>query len=752
MGNGKPITLLVAPRGWGKTWASAQAAHEHQGPATWLTCTSDHTDPERFASELWDRLRTSAIPLRSNVPRTLERLAVALPSNLDLLLIVDEAEYLSRETILTLMRGALAPNAPYRLILNMRRARYPKNTFPGIPTHAINLLTTTELAFSKAEVIEFAGKDSPALKRYDSHSGWPVAIAALHDQGSEAGGLSDLIRRELDSLPTDVHDLLVRLSPANVWSEALADRLVGCPPENWQATLVESALPLHQGASGELRPHALVRQSLLKHLKQDLSAYRVSLLAAADYALLRHETRTALGLLLDAEAWHQLARVLETYLTDLVGARRWREVVAVMEPINLDMLPGRNRGYLMGVLGIAYLMVARDTLSLRAAGYASSTAHPQVGGDPRLLAGRGEGLVKRAIEQEPSSVVAHAGRVVLALYEGDVMRALEEARAGWDLNTTNAIWQLWFGVYLTHLTSDVAGAEAAADVAYEVQESINYGEGDAYIMRTLKALEFRYRGIMDLAELEHIRTNLHATFSDPPTLADNLYLNAFARAMIHTNRIHELLRDLEALRSRTTRPNPRVLQLLNRYRGIAHLIDGNLKDGLTSLRQAHQLVIGFVPMRSRTIAYYVAALIRAGKLDEAEREISAGVLAKPLTPLESAHLELVHAALAYAKGDAEAALTAADRAGEQESGFTSLAKIIHATYTIQARSRLEKDAQDAVRTLERVLAKQPHAAQRFWWLADPAELHQILLEQHPTATHAIAALSTTLLGHGKARA
>ena len=716
----------------------------------WLTCTSDHTDPERFANDLWERLRATSLLVRGNQPRTLERLAASLPTGPNLLLVIDEAERLTRDVILGLMRGALDAHTPYRLLLNVRRARYPKNAYPGIPTSSINLLTTTDLAFTKDEVIEFAGETSPALKRYDSHSGWPVAIAALHDQDDATGGLSDLIQNELKALPEDVHDLLTRLAPASVWSEALADRLVGCPPENWQAILDESGLPLHQGASGELRPHALVREMLLEELKQRPAAYRTSVLAAADYALLRHETRTALGLLLDVEAWHHLARVLSDYLTGLVAARRWSEIVTVMEPINLDQLPARNRAYLTGVLGIANLMVARDTRTLRAAGYASAAAHPQVDGDPRLLAARGEGLIKRAIEQDPNNIVAHAGRLMLALYDDDIMAALEAARAGWDLNTTDTTWHLWFGVYLTHITSDVEGAAAAAEIAREVRRSIRYGEGGTSIMNTVQALEYRYCGIADPAEVERVRTHLHATFSDPPTLADNLYLNAVARAMIHTNRIHELLRDLEALRSRTTRPNPRLLQLLNRYRGIAYMVDGNLEEGVAALRQAHQLAITFTPMRSRTVSYYVMALLRAGRIEEAEREIESGALTKSLTPLENAHREILRGSLALVQDDAQAALDAAQRAAEQVPGLTPLATIAHATLTIQACARLGQDPLDAVRALERVLTDAPHAAQRFWWHADPASLHQTLLDYYPSAKQAITALSATILGHGKA--
>src|SRR5690606_27040568 len=151
--------------------------------------------------------------------------------------------------------------------------------------------------------------------------------------------LTGLIHRTLDTLPDDVRELAALLAPSTVWSEELAERMTGVSPRGWQQTLLDSGLPIHRGGLGELRPHNLVREALLKELRADPSLYRRSLISVAANAQIRGDMRQALSHLLEAQAWHQLARVLKTYALSLVLNHRWQEVVDVMNPVPLEKLP-----------------------------------------------------------------------------------------------------------------------------------------------------------------------------------------------------------------------------------------------------------------------------------------------------------------------------------------------------------------------------------------------------------------------------
>lgn len=745
VGSGQHITALVAPSGWGKTWAVAEAANNWAGEVVWITGNEEHADAAHFADELWGRLANGGhVPNRKTDLRHLEHLTDSL-SAVDLLIVVDEAERVHPDALLALMRGALAPDSRFHLLFTLRRARYPTHDYPGVPLTSINLITAYELGFTREEVAVFAGETSPAYTRYDSHGGWPVAVAVLQEQGDDGQGLTGVIRHAIEELPGDLRDLVTRLAPASAWSEALAERVAGTPPKDWQRRLVQTALPVHYGGEGELRPHGLVREALLKDLRQTPAQYRLSLLAAADHALQRHETRTALEHLHNAQAWHQLARLLRGYLNDLAVNQRWHELVDVIDSLPLDKLPQPHRAYIKHVAGIALLSLARDLRSLNAAGYASQTSvEPGSRSDPAYLEAHGEQHIKRALEYDDTSQIAYAGRATLALRDDDQLTAINLAQAGWSMGPNDPVWHLAHGIALVYITMNVTGPAEAARIAGEVRQTVRYGRYPSEIVNTARALEYHFAGVDDPAEIERIRAHLKTGSSDPLSESDRLYLAAVSEAMLRQLRVHELLADLEAIRRQLTRPHPRSLQLIHRYRGIALLMDDQVDEGIHALKKAYTLSRSDAVVRSRTSAMYCLALTRAGLLDEAERELAEAEA--PRAPYEHVDLTLQRAALARARRDLETGHALLAEVAPYAPTFTPFGKVVYATLKLDMHLASGYDFTEPVERLEALLAEHPTAAQHFWWLRGKRRLQRQLMEQCPGATRTIMGLTRALLG------
>lgn len=746
LGSRHPITMLVAPSGWGKTWAAAQASDEWEGNRVWITGHADHADPTRFANDLWRHLVKQA-HVTPNGPdaRILETLATRLDPNSMLLIVVDEAEKVHPDAILALMRAALADEAPFKLIVALRRARYPEGIFPGIPATSVNLITSAELAFTKEEIEALGGAGTAALTRYDSHGGWPVAVATLHHQGDDQGGLTGLIHRTLDTLPDDVRELAALLAPSTVWSEELAERMTGAPPRGWQQTLLDSGLPIHRGGLGELRPHNLVREALLKELRADPSLYRRSLISVAANAQIRGDMRQALSHLLEAQAWHQLARVLKTYALSLVLNHRWQEVVDVMNPVPLEKLPAPEGAYLKHMAGIALVNVSRDLRALYAAGYASQIdVEPGSSADPTYIDAKGKQLMKTALEFDADSQVAHVSRLHLALLNDQVLEARELARAGWQLGPLDPAWHLYLGLMLSSLQAAVGGFTAAGATAKEIRLALRYQRSDINAFLAVRALEYHFRGLHDTSEIERVRAHLKTSAAGPLNEADRLYMAAVSEAMLRQERAHELLSDLEELRSRAPRPHPRSLQFIYRYRGLAQMMDGRIEDGTQSLKRAYQLAKHDPIVRSRTIVLYHLALLRSGKLEEAERLLEE--MPKPRTDVERADQALQRASLAHATGRYELASTLLSSIDTQAMGFTAFGLALHASLDLINRVAAGGDATPALEAMEQVLAHELMVPQRLWWIGEKEALQRHLMTHHPEATRTIMTLTRALLG------
>jgi LuxR family maltose regulon positive regulatory protein len=270
-----PLTVLVAPAGYGKTTLLRDWAKRDGRPFAWVTADPrDDADGER---------------LRGSAARAVDAIA-ADAGAVPFVLVIDDAHVLhsgSGVDALAAIADELPPHA--RLAVASRR----ELPLPVARLRAERLvleLGPRDLAMSRAEAAKLladAGHrlDSDALDTLLQRTeGWPVglALAAIYlgDRGSRPnlarfGGadrlVADYVRDELlRDLPDDPLDFVVRMSIVDTLSGPLCDALLD---RNDSASLLEAlardGLVLPVDRTGErYRLHRLVRDSLRAELRQ----------------------------------------------------------------------------------------------------------------------------------------------------------------------------------------------------------------------------------------------------------------------------------------------------------------------------------------------------------------------------------------------------------------------------------------------------------------------------------------------------
>jgi LuxR family maltose regulon positive regulatory protein len=273
-----PLTVVVAPAGYGKTTLLHDWAKRDGRPFAWVTVRERDSDGER---------------LRDSVARAVSA-AVGDDTGAAFILVVDDAHALRRSGVDAL--ASIADDLPPlgRLAVASRR----QLALPVARLRAQQLVTELgprDLSMSRAEaatLLADAGHplDSDTLERLLRHTeGWPVALALaalyLGDRGNRAnlarfgGGdrlVADYVRAELlHDLPHDVRSFVVRTSIVDTLTVPLCDALVDRPDSaSVLEALARDGLVLPIDRTGEqFRYHRLVRDTLraeLRHRAPDL--------------------------------------------------------------------------------------------------------------------------------------------------------------------------------------------------------------------------------------------------------------------------------------------------------------------------------------------------------------------------------------------------------------------------------------------------------------------------------------------------
>ena len=332
----RPVVLVQAPAGFGKTSLMAQWRREHLAHGRCVAWMSAQTadDPTRFLQSLALAVRLGAgrptfghTLLATGAATGLEGVTVWLAevahSALDIVLIIDEADHLpqaTREALAYLLR-----NAPSNLrVVIATRADCGLEIDDLVVYGACVVVGPAQLRFHFEETIELVrarlgsrvDRDA-AARLHELTEGWPLglqlalsAMAAGSDprfdlsvMASRSGALRDrfvdLLLANLD--PTDV-DFLTRISILDPLHPDLCRSVVGADDAAERLARLASATPVFvvSEAGDWLRMHALARDEMRQRFAQLPADEQAALHGRAAEGL------AAMGLV-EAAALHALA-------------------------------------------------------------------------------------------------------------------------------------------------------------------------------------------------------------------------------------------------------------------------------------------------------------------------------------------------------------------------------------------------------------------------------------------------------------
>ncbi|HEU0113699.1 MAG TPA: AAA family ATPase, partial [Thermomicrobiales bacterium] len=255
----RPLTLVVAPAGFGKTTLLAAALAEHDGPWGWLTLDADDNDLGVFIEHLvaaiqsampnvgratLSLLRQSRGPAPNLLARTLANELADAPHGA--LLVLDDYDAIRQPVIHAVVYLLLRhPTSGLHLIV-LARSR-PELSLARLRAHGqLMEIGADDLRFTRPETAQFLAKslrDTPAPSVIDEFhrrtEGWIAGLRLLSlapDAQRETPALTDeahnadlagvrafLMEEVLAALPQPVTDFLIRTAPFERICAGLAD-------------------------------------------------------------------------------------------------------------------------------------------------------------------------------------------------------------------------------------------------------------------------------------------------------------------------------------------------------------------------------------------------------------------------------------------------------------------------------------------------------------------------------------------------
>jgi ATP/maltotriose-dependent transcriptional regulator MalT/DNA-binding SARP family transcriptional activator len=283
----RPLILLVAPAGFGKSTLAASYARDSGAAPVWLTLQPSDRDSQRFFARLLDTFEAAFEEPLNELRQSLEAgaegvgLARALLADLahapdGFILVLDDFHTVDDaseivESVDTLVRGL--PEAGQVVItareppaLSMTRLLTSSSVFP---------LGIEDLRFTEDETRElrksFGGGDATLDKQAE---GWVMGIllgGAPHQLGVAGGTLlgSYVEREVLGRLRPAEQQWLESMSVLDTITPAAAERLLGVGPWPHRLLVLSGRCPfLMPRQDRSYRLHALVREALLNRLRR----------------------------------------------------------------------------------------------------------------------------------------------------------------------------------------------------------------------------------------------------------------------------------------------------------------------------------------------------------------------------------------------------------------------------------------------------------------------------------------------------
>ncbi len=441
-----PLTLVVAPSGYGKTWALLEFARSSTMPVTWYGIEADDTDPAVFLSGLTASLCSAfqgiSLPRPQIQDASPSGLIAAATELLDAIedripqlfvTILDDYHLIDGQDDISALMEFILRHLPenWRLVISSRHA--PRlRLIKLIAGGEVAGLGKADLAFTIDEVhalLELAGADPHPDLSHEIHratDGWPLAVAltarSFEGRPHSLSLFRTLGRHALDMLIWDVleqfPDWRRDIVRAAVFDELGQEELRCAAGDDRASSLasVLSELPMvTESAPGRFSMHDMLRASLLRHLKENEPLAYVELHRQAAQLYLTKLPEAAIRHFLEAEAFQEAANLLETMAPKLFLVGQWRTIVELGRRLPAWELAGRPTLSLTLAKALYQLGFVAEAVDL----VSQAVAHAEAGKDSAVLACA---LAERS--------VAHRLNGLLHRAKEDAERALELATPG----------------------------------------------------------------------------------------------------------------------------------------------------------------------------------------------------------------------------------------------------------------------------------------------------------------------------------
>ncbi len=307
----RPLTVVVAPAGFGKTSLLGQAVGENAlspaGEDRWLTCQPDDTTLSVLASGAF-----AAVGLSAPVPEDPRQAAVAVAESLwsaaprQIALVLDDVHLVSPGSPAGRFLGHLVEELPRNghLVL-ASRPPLPLSVTRLVANGDAVVLREDELQFREDEVAAFAESRGVPPELLSDVGGWPALAELTATAGPFA--VSGYVWEELlAQLAPERRHALALLVAVGGADEEIAAALLGRDVD--LRSLLDGLPLVVRSRSGWWSLHGLWAAALQHHL--DSGQVAQARRTAAAVLRGRGQYQEAMGLLLDAGAWDDVRRLV----------------------------------------------------------------------------------------------------------------------------------------------------------------------------------------------------------------------------------------------------------------------------------------------------------------------------------------------------------------------------------------------------------------------------------------------------------
>lgn len=460
----RPLTLLSASAGWGKTTLLSAWAQRHPQSVAWLSLEALDNDPTRFWVSVITALRKcqpeigarvlallqGSEPLFLSLTTLLNELADRSAETSPILLILDDYHVIGEPTIHTSLTFWLEHVPPHVHLLLASRVD------PDLPLSRFRVrghlgeIRDTDLRFTQAEASHFltqsmglALSESEVALLEGRTEGWIASLhltalylqkrtnpsASVQTLSGDQRFLLDYMREEiLTSLPEDVQDFLLQTSGLNLLSASLCDAITGREDSDRLLEQVERAnlflQPLDERRQW-YRYHALWSQAMQHEARRRLGA--ATMRSLSNKASMWYERQQMLPEAIEAtlasEAFARTATLIERFVVPNSFRNPYHLICTWLRRIPDEVLQAQPD------LSFLYALALMFTMDRR-----SSTLWARI---ESLLEWAEQGFARQEQWEHLGETLQH--RANLAFFQDDLVRLFAFAHQAQSLLTEHSL-------------------------------------------------------------------------------------------------------------------------------------------------------------------------------------------------------------------------------------------------------------------------------------------------------------------------